>query len=308
MDDDVKAKKLRELLTQKAREYQQVLESKSEENIRKACELLQACQNKVKAMEYVRIEEQLATLDIDTKAIFELMWQYQKDIKELFTDLGETLAHVTKVSPENMIGGRIKKSIHRENHYKTERCDWVFASSVPMNGKNPYFARDPDKGLVLFAPKSYIYGGDIMKIQYDEKGSSRVILKRPNYIYKVDPKNFTPVVTLLVDKNGKPYFHFSEEWVSTEDIDINDPKQVWRVEKISDVTGVIENFQVVCAENIREVAKLDGNSRIEVILEGIKNGSFRYINGEAGINVSEVFQNARIEQEKSDTETGFVQE
>lgn len=43
MDDDVKAKKLRELLTQKAREYQQVLESKSEENIRKACELLQAC-------------------------------------------------------------------------------------------------------------------------------------------------------------------------------------------------------------------------------------------------------------------------
>ena len=45
-----------------------------------------------------------------------------------------------------------------------------------------------------------------------------------------------------------------------------------------------------------------------MILEGIKNGSFRYINGEAGINVSEVFQNARIEQEKSDTETEFVQE
>lgn len=111
-----------------------------------------------------------------------------------------------------------------------------------------------------------------------------------------------------MDKNGKPYFHFSEEWVSTEDIDINDPKQVCRVEKISDVTGVIENFQVVCAENIREVAKLDGNSRIEVILEGIKNGSFRYINGESGINVSEVFQNARIKQEKSDTETEFVQE
>ena len=308
---DENEKKRRKQLKEIENQYRQALENENEDTIEKAIKFLHNCKCKVKSKKNVKLDEELVDLDEETKRIFELMKQYQRDILTLFTSTKGVLTHITSVAPENMVGGKIKKSISRQNHYETERGDWLYVSSSPIDGNNPYTARNAEKGLIIFAAKSYIYGGNIMQVDFDEQGNSKVTLRNPNYIYMIYPVNFTPVVTLMLDKNGRPYFHFSEEWFSTEDIDINDSKQICGIQEISDVTEVIKNFQVACTENIREIAKLDIDSRMGSVIEGIKNGSIRYINGEAGINVSKELQNARASgdiKDKADTVTEFVQE
>lgn len=180
------------------------------------------------------------------------MLRYEQDIKRIFLENEETITHITNVSPNNMIGGRILKSIRRANNYETARENWVFASSIPMDGKNPYIAREPESGIVLITKNAYIYGSDNMQIQQNDEGDRRVILKVPNYIYKINPQKFRPVVTLLSD-NQKPYFEFSQEWISDEEVDISDAMQVLNVEKVTDVTEVVKNYQVLCDVNRTEL-------------------------------------------------------
>ena len=304
---DEKEKRRREQLKKLESKYREALEKEGKENIEKAIQFLKDCKCKVNDMRNLKLEDELVVLDLDTRRIFELMQQYQRDIRDIFIATTGILTHITSVAPENMVGGKIKKSIGRQNHYETERGDWLFVSSASIS---PYLARNPKQGVIIFAPKSYIYGGDCFQVYYDEQGRSKVKLRNTNYAYMIYPDSFTPVVTLMLDKNGRPYFNFSEEWFSAEEININDFKQIYKIQEISDVTDLVRNFQVLCTESIRELAKLDRDSRIGRVIEGIANGSIRYINGEAGINVNQEFQNAKVSGDMEntvDTVTEFVQ-
>lgn len=88
-------------------------------------------------------------LDTETKEIFELMKEYGQSIKRIFVDNNIDITHITSIAPERMEGGVLRKSIDRANNYETERVDGVFASSIPVDGNNPYIARNSSGMIIL---------------------------------------------------------------------------------------------------------------------------------------------------------------
>ncbi len=240
-------------------------------------------------------------LDLETSQIFNLMKKYSQDIKQIFVKQKAIITHITDVPPKEMIGGKISKSINRANNYETEIGDWVFASSNPIEGKNPYIARNSKSGMVLIDKNTYIYGDNNIKIQQDKQGNNIVKLKKPNYVYNINPEKFNPVVTIK-KQEGKPVFEFSEEWISDQEVDINDTKQVLRVDEIDDITDVIKNYQILCDVNQADEAIKIKNSHskeeaLNRLINDIQNGSLRYVNAEANINVSPLLkQNEKIEK------------
>lgn len=278
------------LLNKKSEEYQKKLSMEKFENIEKAFQFLQDNKRRVYLGERVNLEEDLKTIDDpDTKRILELMLSYKQDIKQIFLNSNETLTHITSVSPENMINGKIAKSKNRANNYETERGDWVFASSEPIDGHNAYLARKSQTGMILITDNIYVYGGDNIEVTQDEQGKNHVMLKEPNYVYRINPKNFEPVVTLRKDRNGKHFFEFSEEWVSEEELDISNPEHISDIEIISDITSIAQNYQILCDINMTQEAWKIRSCRtreegLQKLRESIEKGNLRYINGEADIN------------------------
>lgn len=276
-------------------EYQRILSKENPEDIDKVLSLLERKRKEVKLFrKSVSLSESQEVLDENVRRILELMKKFSEDIKLVFVSNGEMLSHITTVPPEMMAGGRILRSRSRANNYETESGDWTFASSEPLDGKNLYVARKPHFGMIHITPEVYIYGGNNLDVVKDETGKSKVLLKYPNYAYIINPQNFMPVVTLKKDKDGKPYFEFSEEWTSGDDIDITDKAQVSEVKEIKDVTEIIRNYQIFCDVNLAGIAhnvRLARNIQegVQLLKKHVISGDLRYINSEADINVHPMF-------------------
>ena len=225
----------------------------------------------------------------NAKKIFELKTEYGNDIKKIFVDNNIELTHITSISPEKLEGGVIRKSFGVLNNYETEIVDAVFASSTPVDGNNPYIAWK-DGELVKLGDSEYIYGNDNIEIIKDSEGKNHAMLKEPNYIYHISPEKFEPVCNFTIDKiTNEPAFEFSDEWTSDTEVDISDNNQVKKIEEVRDVTSLLENHTILCdkySQRIGMKAIKFGNEKegMQFIIEKIKEGSVRYINGEAGIN------------------------
>ena len=228
-------------------------------------------------------------LSDESKKIFELKTEYGNDIKKIFVDNNIELTHITSISPKELEGGVLRKSIDSLNMYETERVDAVFASSTPIDGKNPYIAWK-DGELVKLGNSEYIYGNDNIEITKDSEGKNHAMLKEPNYIYHIMPDKFEPVCNFTIDKKtNEPVFQFSDEWISDTEVDISDNNQVRKIEEVKDITSLLENYTILCdkySQRIGMKAIKFGNEKegMQFIIEKIKEGSVRYINGEAGIN------------------------
>lgn len=223
----------------------------------------------------------------ETDKVLEIMEKFKKDIKRIMIINGETLTHITSVAPENMRNGRIEKSINRENNYRTEVGDWVFAGSY-IDGTDPYIARNSEDGMIILNHDTYIYGGDNIDVKTDIDGKKHAILRKPNYVYRLNPERFTPVVTLLRNNKGRPFFHFSREWVSDKDVCLDMPNQVLGIEEVIDVTELLEHCQIFSdihksnlARKLRSVEKED---RLSFMRKLVNSGELRYLNYETGIN------------------------
>lgn len=228
-------------------------------------------------------------LSDEAKKIFDLKTEYGEEIKKIFVDNNIDLTHITSISPKELEGGVLRKSIGALNMYETERVDAVFASSTPIDGKNPYIAWK-DGELVKLGDSEYIYGNNNIEIIKDSEGKKRAMLKEPNYIYHISPEKFEPVCNFTIDKTtNEPVFEFSDEWISDTEVDISDNKQVKKIEEVKDVTSLLENYTILCDKYSKRIGmkaiKL-GNEKegMQFIIEKIREGSVRYINGEVGIN------------------------
>ena len=228
-------------------------------------------------------------LSDEAKKIFDLRIEYGKEIKRIFVDNNIDLTHITSISPEKLEGGVLRKSIDSLNMYETERVDAVFASSTPVDGNNPYIAWK-DGELVKLGDSEYIYGNDNIEITKDSEGKNHAILKEPNYIYHISPEKFEPVCNFTIDKKtNEPVFEFSDEWISDTEVDISDNKQVKKIEEVKDVTNILESNTILCDKYNKRIGIQAKNcksrgKRMQFIAEKIREGSVRYINGEAGIN------------------------
>lgn len=221
------------------------------------------------------------------------MKEYGEAIKKLFVENNIEITHITSVSPEKLEGGIIRKSIDRPNNYETERVDGVFASSSPIDGNNPYIARN-NLGMIRLGEATYIYGGDNIEVVSDEEGKKYAMLKKPNFIYYINPEKFMPVCNLTTSPyTHKPTFEFSEEWISSTEIDISDPNQFKKVEEVKDITKLLEHFAILCDVNsqgmgVKAIQTRNKQKALEIIREGMEDGSIRNINQEAGINVRKI--------------------
>ena len=239
-------------------------------------------------------------LSDNAKKIFELKTEYGNDIKKIFVDNNIELTHITSISPEKLEDGIIRKSSGVLNNYETEIVDAVFASSTPVDGNNPYIAWK-DGELVKLGDSEYIYGNDNIEIIKDSEGKNYAMLKEPNYIYHISPEKFEPVCNFTIDKKtNEPVFEFSDEWISDTEVDISDNKQVKKIEEVRDVTSLLENYTILCdkySQRIGMKAIKLGNEKegMQFIAEKIREGSVRYINGEAGINAR---YNKKLEEYK----------
>ena len=228
-------------------------------------------------------------LSDEAKKIFDLKTEYGEEIKKIFVDNNIDLTHITSIPPKELEGGVLRKSIDVLNMYETERVDAVFASSTPIDGKNPYIAWK-DGELVKLGNSEYIYGNDNIEITKDSEGNNHAMLKEPNYIYHISPEKFEPVCNFTIDKTtNEPVFEFSDEWISDTEVDISDNKQVKKIEEVKDVTNILESNTILCDKYNKRIGIQAKNcksreKRMQFIAEKIREGSVRYINGEAGIN------------------------
>lgn len=293
---------LLDLLEQKNREYRALLEKENPELIKRALDFLEYRRELLKHGANISFDESLQKLDSETQRIFALMEQFAVEIKTIFVENGGELTHISDISPENMKGGKIRKSYNRLNNYETECGNWLFASSAPLDGNNTYMARKP-QGMIALTSNVYIYGGDNMVVRTGEDGKNHMYLKEPNYIYKISPEKFSPVVILKLDRNGKPYFEFSEEWISAEEISLNDGEHLLGIEVISDVTSLLYNYQIFCDVQMSRLAsRIIGTGSMEkgikLLNEYTENGSLLYMNEISGINISPLMHRAYMQQMK----------
>lgn len=227
-------------------------------------------------------------LSNEAKEIFKLMHEYGQAIKKIFVDNNINITHITSIAPDKLEGGVLRKSLDKANNYETERVNGVFASSSPVNGSNPYIARN-SSGMILLGGSTYIFGSDNITVTQDSEGKKHAILKQPNYIYYINPETFTPVCNLTINSNThKPVFEFSEEWISDTEIDISNPHQVKNIDKVDDVTSLLEHYTILCdvkSQGIGIEARQKSRAyAIKFITEKINEGSIRNINQETGIN------------------------
>lgn len=283
----------RNLLEEIQQKYDRILEGKDIKKIGSALSVLRYKKEKIKGRSFDISQEDIE----ESEEIFVLLKQYEQEIKEVFVSSGQLLTHITGVSPQDLSDGKFKKSYNRANDYETERGDWVFASSEPIDGRNTYMARKAASGMILVYPKAnmYVYGEDSMVVDTGEDGNKHVYLKEPNFIYYINPETFTPVVS-IINRDGRPSFDFSEEWVSEEEIDITNEAQVPMIRKIEEVTPLLGYNQVFCDVNkkgigmkikeaINEAEKTGKENEVyELVKQYIKNGELKYINQEADIN------------------------
>ena len=225
----------------------------------------------------------------EAKKIFELMTEYGQSIKRIFVDNNIDITHITSIAPEKLEGGILRKSIDRANNYETERVDGFFASSTPVDGSNPYIARN-SSGMILLGKSTYIYGSDNIEVTQDSEGKKRAMLRKPNYIYYINPNRFNPVCNLNIDsRSNEPIFVFSEEWISDSELDISDHSQVRSIEQVQDVTSLLEHYTILCDTQNQGIGMKARQSKTEAealkyIAMKIKDGNVRNINQETGIN------------------------
>ena len=223
------------------------------------------------------------------KKIFDLRTEYGKKIKKIFVDNNIDLTHITSIPPKELEGGVLRKSIDVLNMYETERVDAVFASSTPIDGKNPYIAWK-DGELVKLGDSEYIYGNNNIEIIKDSEGKNHAMLKEPNYIYHISPEKFEPVCNFTIDKiTNEPVFEFSDEWISDTEVDISDNNQVRKVEEVRDVTNILENNTILCDKysqriGMKAIIFKNREEGMKFIAGKIREGSVRNINEETGIN------------------------
>lgn len=272
--------------------YQELLKKEDSKLIRQVLDFFEYRARVVKDGKVESFEQSVnLLLDDDGKRILELMDAFSKEIKDIFMRSEESIIHITNISPENLIGGKLRRSLNIPNNYETDVGNWVFASSEPLDSTNAYMARKPGYGMMTITPELYVFSGDNIDVIKDEQGKNRAVLKEPNYVYRINPSTFKPVVILNIDKKGEPYFEFSEEWISEEEMYIDNPDHIRGVDIISDVTVLLENYQILCdvdmqgiAMKARRAARNSKEECLQVIKDAIKDGSLRYINREVGIN------------------------
>lgn len=229
----------------------------------------------------------------EAREIFKLMQEYGQAIKRILINNNINLTHITSIAPESLEGGELRKSLDRANNYETERVDGVFASSSPVDGNNPYIARN-NSGMILLDKSTYIYGSNHIDIIQDSEGKKHAILKQLNYIYYINPEGFTPVCNLTINPSThRPVFEFSEEWISDTAIDISDPNQVRGIDKVEDITSLLYNYTILCDVQSQGIGMKARQSEsrekgIQYIIEKISDGSVRNINQEIGINVRDL--------------------
>lgn len=232
-------------------------------------------------------------LDPETSKIFELMKEYEQAIKRIFVDNNIDITHITSIAPEQLEGGVLRRSIDRANNYETERVNGVFASSSPIDGNNPYIARN-SSGMIILGKSTYIYGSDNIEVTQDSEGKKHAMLRQPNYIYHINPDRFNPVCNLTIDpRSHDPIFEFSEEWISDSEVDISDNSQVRSIEQITDVTSLLEHYTILCDTQSQGIGMQvrqakNKNDALNLIESKIKDGSVRNINQETGINYREL--------------------
>lgn len=225
----------------------------------------------------------------EASKIFELMTEYGQAIKRVFVDNNIDITHITSIAPEQLEGGVLRRSIDRANNYETERANGVFASSSPIDGNNPYIARN-SSGMILLGKSTYIYGNDNIEVTQDSEGKKHAMLRQPNFIYHINPDRFNPVCNLTIDsRSHKPIFEFSEEWISDSDVDISDNSQVRSIEQVKDVTSLLEHYTILCDTQSQGIVMKARQSKtkdeaLKFIAMQIKDGSVRNINQETGIN------------------------
>ena len=232
-------------------------------------------------------------LNAEAKEIFKLMTEYKQSIKRIFVDNSIDITHITSIAPEELEGGVLRKSIDRANNYETGRVNGVFASSSPIDGNNPYIARN-SSGMIRLGKSTYIYGNDNIEVTQDSEGKKHAILRKPNYIYYINPTSFNPVCNLTIDSiSHEPVFEFLEEWISDSEVDISDPSQVRNIEQVKDVTNLLEHYTILCdvqSQGIGIKARQLNNKSdaLEFLETKIGDGNVRNINHETGINDKEL--------------------
>lgn len=215
-------------------------------------------------------------IEEESKLAFTLMEEYRRKIKEFYMRNKLELNAVRVTSPEEFEDGVIPTSKGLLTQFEEEKGDFVFASSTDPS-RNAYLARAFGKGMYGMKDDTYFYPGDNLTVE-----NGRLFISKTAHIYYMNPDEFTPVVSISRDRDGKAILRFGEEWTIPRDVDIE--KDVTRVENFRDVTRILDHIQAISSTDKDIVSRmysreLNGDEKLDMLLHAISEGKAQYWNG-----------------------------
>ena len=241
---------------------------------------------KDKSNSTIYLESQLNKSSDEVNYIYKIYLTLQQEIIKILVKNDELITHIDTRSDKYVNeeqNGYLMVSNNRDNTFRTNRGNWFFAS-IDNDKDNSFFLRTA--GNPFIHQNELIFTTNI----YDIK-DNRLLMKKPNYVYYINPKDFLPVITIVHD-GTKARFVLSRELITTKNININDASIVKKIDCVKDVTYLLDKFQVFFYKdgyiiNKDIFKKLDESNDISLIKEDYLNGKIVYVNSILKINEKE---------------------
>lgn len=272
----------------------------------------ESCKKKVLNGESVNLNEEARKLgDADILSINETLNSCRDAIKNYYLENDKSLYHITNLAPENISGGVLNLSKNRDDCYMLEREDSFFASSKEADGNNFYLGRSP-KYPSTYCNNSFVYGGDNLNLSFNEKGSRKLELKEPNYVYEINPESFTPVINFSRDRDDNSCISFSDEWKSKKMLDINNQNDIKDIKEVKDVSSLLDGHNVYQVSNLdifKDIGRQNRDNREEYLKTLADRGEIddmsRTFPKEISIPIGEIDNKTNTFKENKNLEEAF---
>lgn len=241
------------------------------------------------------LNREINNLSNKSKEIMNLLKEYKKDIKNLYINSNKALIHINSLSKEEL-DYKLKCGVNKKLINSEEIGTFLLANDFDNYYKHPYLLKDHDNNIVKIDEDTYLYLHDNLKIL-----DNKLLLKNKNYVYYLNPKYFEPVVSIRMKTEGGASFHLTNQWKSTNELDINNKDEVYNIDEVLDVSESLNYLQVFYQDNDYNIDKdlktcISKDEKIDKLKDALNNKTVNYLNKDLGINQKYYKEKVRVKK------------
>ncbi|MGN0798390.1 MAG: hypothetical protein ACI4L7_02375 [Christensenellales bacterium] len=233
-----------------------------------------------------KIDEEyiISLLKDKTQSVENLHKKFEKALKQTAQENNLTANHVLGGRLEEMKGEFLVPSINRLTQFEQKKGNFLFATTLPIS-KKIYAIRQG--GMRRLDEKSYLFWQN-----NNIDLNNGIKLKKEKVVFNLNLDDFVPETIFIKNKKGDYCFYFDDEWFCNDSIKVlNDNREpIVPVEKIDDITEVLENCKIYVSQNDKliaeKLAQKENSKQIEKCLQDfIRNNEMICVNELANKNI-----------------------